>query len=137
MQAEQWAARADRHSRLRWVGVALFSIAAVVFVGGVAALAMDHATLRILPWCLLAVGLALGSFGTNDDTTLHALAELARLGPVPPRHKAEWDKERKVRGARLSTVHTHPRASLVFPLLALAALLLAGWRVGGAWGLLS
>lgn len=137
MQAEPWVARADHHSRLRWVGIALFSAAVVVFVGGVAAIAAGHAPFRTVFLCIFAVGLSLGSFGTNDDTTLHALAELARRGGLPPRHQAEWERERAVRGARLSTIHAHPKTAWILPPLAVAALCLAAWRVGAAWGLLS
>ncbi len=137
MQADVWVARADRHAGLRWIGVGLFGAAAVLFVAGVGAIATGRAPLGVLPWCLVSVGLSLGSFGTNDDTALHALAELARRGAVPARHKAEWDKERKLRGSRLSTIHTHPRTSLVLPLFAAAALVVATVRVGTAWGLLS
>ncbi|MDP2308847.1 MAG: hypothetical protein Q8P18_22690 [Pseudomonadota bacterium] len=137
MQAEPWAARADRHSRLRWVGVVLFFGAAIVLAGGVAALVTGQPGPRLLPWCVLAVGLSLGSFGTNDDTTLHALAQLGREGTVPAHHKAEWEHERKVRGARLSTLHAHPKAAWILPLFATGALLFAGWRVGAAWGFIS
>lgn len=137
MQADHWEARVDRHIRLRWVGVALFAAAVVVSVGGVAALFTGHAGLRIVPWCLLALGLSLSSFGTNDNTALHALVELSRQGRIPARHKAEWDKERGVRGQRLLTLHTHPRASLILPFVSGAVILLAAWRVGAAWRLLT
>lgn len=137
MQVEVWEARADRHTRLRWVGVGLFCVAAVVGLAGIVAIGAGQAPLRVLPWLLVSVGLSLGSFGTNDDTALHALAELARNGAVPARHRAEWDKERKLRGSRLSTVHTHPKTSLVLPLFAAAALIVATLRVGAAWGLVS
>ncbi|MDP2312550.1 MAG: hypothetical protein Q8P41_06560 [Pseudomonadota bacterium] len=137
MQAERWMARADRHTRIRWIGAAAFCVAAVVMAGGLSAIVTGQAPLKLLPWCILAMGLSLGAFGTNDDTALHALAELSRQGAVPARHQAEWDHERKVRGARIQGLHTHPKTSFVLPILALAALSVAASRVGAAWGLIS
>lgn len=137
MPVELWTGRADLHGRLRWIGVGLFLVAAPVVVGGLAALATGRATAGILPWCLLSLGLSLGAFGTNDDTVLHALSELARKDAVPARHGAEWEKERKARPARISTLHTHPKAGWILPVAAIAAVAGAAWRVAGAWGLVA
>jgi hypothetical protein len=112
-------------------------MAVVVFVAGVAAIAAGLMPFRTIFLCLFAMGLSLGSFGTNDDTALHALAELSRRGGVPTNHKAEWDRERAVRAARLATIHTHPKTAWILPPLAVMALLFAASRVGAAWGLLS
>lgn len=137
MQAEQLASRADLHGRLRWLGVAFFAVAAVLFVGGVGAVVTGKSGGGIIPWCLLSMGVSLGTFGTNDDTTLHLLTELARKEALPTRHRGEFDAERKVRGARLSTLHDHPKAAFIMPAVAILAIAYAAFRVGTAWGLLS
>jgi len=136
-QTENLVARVQFHSRLRWLGVAFFFVAALVLAGGVGAIVTGQAGLKILPWCLLALGTSLGSFGTNDDTALALLAELGRRGKLPDAHRAELAAELKVRGARLGTLHDHPKASLILPSIAVLALCGAAWRVSSAWGLLT
>lgn len=136
MPAEAWIAKADRYTRLRWVGVAFFCVAAPNLVAGIGAVATGRAGFGLVPVCLLAVGLSLGAFGTNDDAALHAFADLDRASALPERFRAEWDGERKRRPARSTTLHDHPKASLVMPVAALAALGLALWRVATAWGVL-
>ncbi|MFN7144957.1 MAG: hypothetical protein ACK4YP_14365 [Myxococcota bacterium] len=137
MPAEASIVKAERYTRLRWVGIALFCVAAPNLVAGIAAVAAGRAGFGLVPVCLLALGLSLGAFGTNDDAALHAFSELDRRSALPGRFRAEWDGERKRRPARSSGLHDHPKASLVMPLAALAALALALWRVATAWGVLS
>jgi hypothetical protein len=133
MPADPWTAKAARYAALRWLGVAGFLLAAALLLGGLAAVATGRASFGLLPLCLLGLGLSLGSFGTNDDAALHAFAELARRGALPDRFRAEWEAERARRPARVSAVHDHPRASLILPLAAWAALAYVSYRVVTAW----
>jgi hypothetical protein len=135
--SEKLVARVTFHTRLRWLGVAFFFVAAVLLAGGVGAIATGQVGLKILPWCLLALGTSLGSFGTNDDTALALLAELGRRGQLPDAYRAEFAAEHKVRGPRISTLHDHPKAALILPTVAVLAICGAAFRVGSAWGLLS
>ncbi len=137
MPAEVWQARAVRYSRLRWVGAALFCVAAPNLGAAIGAVAADRATGGLIAVSLFALGLSLGSFGTNDDAALHAYVTLARQDALPPGFQAELDAERKKRPQRLAAVHDHPKASIVVPVLAVAALGLALYRVATAWSVLS
>jgi hypothetical protein len=68
----------QRHAALRWIGVALF----IAALPGVAVLLLHVVTGKSpvghVMNCVLALGLSLGAFGTNNDTAVHAMRELAR-----------------------------------------------------------
>ncbi len=135
MPVEALVRTTDRHARLRWLGVALFGVALLVLATHVGAVVTARAPLKLVLLSVFGLGVSLGTFGANDDTALHALAELARRGRVPARHQAEWDRERAARPARLLGLHASPRASLVLPVIASVAVAYAAIRGFQAWGL--
>lgn len=137
MPGERWKAKARRYATLRWVGVALFCVAAPNLLAAIGAVATDRASGGLILVSLFATGLSLGSFGTNDDAALHAFAELDRREALNPTFKAELDAERKKRPGRVQACHDHPKASLIVPSVAVLALGLAVWRVATAWGLVA
>ncbi len=131
---EPLLARYARFAALRWVGVVLFVLAVPVPIAAVltAALRDEGRWLWLLP-SVGCLGLALGSFGTANDTALYALREAGRLGVLPPGPAGELAHEARVRPARLQAVHDSPIASVLIPLVALG---LNGWvslRLWGAW----
>ena len=110
------------YARLRWVGVACF-IVAIPIPGLVLVSIVDGR----LPWTWIfpaigCLGLSLGTFGTANDTALHALRSAGAAG-LPADAAAELRHEEQVRPARLAQVHHSPKASFIIPLL--AALLIA------------
>ena len=120
------------YTRLRWVGVALFGAALLVTAAHVGLVAGGMPWTRMIP-CILALGLSLSSFGTADDTALHTLRQLATAGPVPAQYAAELEQEQRRRPERMAAVHASPRASWILPLVALAVILLLGWRAWVTW----
>jgi hypothetical protein len=127
---------ADRHTRLRWLGIALFGVATLVFLMNVAAWVTGHGAFKMVLLGLFALGMSLGAFGTNDDTALHALADLARDKRLPARHTPEWEGEHARRPIRTAGLHASPKAALLLPLVAILAIGFAGFRGLTAWGLL-
>jgi hypothetical protein len=127
------AGRVDLYTRLRWVGVALFCVAAPVFAAAVTGWVLGQTPGGLIPWAMFAMGLSLGSFGSNDDSAVYQLRELARAGAVPERHRAEWDAERRARPGRIVAVHAHPKGALILPVAAIVMVAIATWRVAGAW----
>lgn len=132
-----WKAKARRYSRLRWIGVALFCVAAPNLLAAIGAFATDRAPGGIIAISLFACGLSLGSFGSNDDAALHAYADLDRREALDGAAKAELDAERKRRPGRVEGCHDHPKASVILPIVASLAVGLALFRVATAWGVLS
>jgi hypothetical protein len=128
--------RAARHARLRWLGVALFFVAAAVLLLDLSAIVTGRAPLRLLPWGLLGLGMSLGTFGANDDTTLHALTELSRTHQLPARYAREWGQEKAARPERLAGLHASTTAGVILPLVAAIAIFVAAGRGLTAWGLL-
>lgn len=133
--ADPRVSAADLHARLRWLGVVSFCVAAAVFLVTLAAAFTGRAGFARLLIPFVTMGLSLGAFGTNNDTFLHTLADLARAKSLPDHHKAEWEHEARVRPARLKTLHAAPKVALALPLVALLLLAFAGWRAAQAWGL--
>jgi hypothetical protein len=120
----------QRHAALRWIGVALF----IAALPGVAVLLLHVVTGKSpvghVMNCVLALGLSLGAFGTNNDTAVHAMRELARSGQLPDAYGPELARERAVRAAGLAEVHASVKAGLVFPLLATAGVAWLYYRAG-------
>lgn len=122
-------ATAGRYARLRWVGIALFGVALCVL-----AYRADLVVRGALPpvrGILPALGglaLSLGSFGTANDTALHAMAALDRAGNLPSAHAAELHHERRVRAQRLADLHAAPRMALGLPVVTMIVL---AWLVAG------
>lgn len=124
------SSRLRLHSRLRWSGVALF-LAALPGVG----LLILHVIQGTSPpshllACMLALGVSLGAFGTNNDTAVHAMRELAEIGALPGAFQDELAEERRLRRKELVDVHASVKAALVFPLLALSAVAWLYHRAG-------
>lgn len=118
--------------RLRWVGAGLFGLALLVTTAHLGLVVRGGPWSRMIP-CILALGLSLSSFGTADDTALHALRALATPGPVPAAYAAEFALEQARRPTRLASVHASPRASWILPLAASAVILLLAFRAWSAW----
>ena len=123
---DRWRAAVARYSRLRWVGMILFGLAAVV-AGWHLALVVTAGMSgwKLLP-CLLGLGLSLGAFGAADDTALFAMQQLQRAGQLDDAR--ELDAERARRPDRLGRVHDSPKAALVLPLVALSIVAFLGAR---------
>jgi hypothetical protein len=124
------------HARLRWLGIVLFGVALVGFALTVGAVVTGRAPGGRIVGALLGMGLSLASFGTNNDTALHAMAELARKDLLPSRFAAEWAHEVRVRPDKARHPHAMPRMALAFPLFATPLVLFVLWRALTAWGLL-
>ena len=121
MRAEDWAARASFHRRFRYVGMALFLVAAAVELGVVVAVGSGLLPARNLLLGVFALGVSLGSFGASNDTALHAMLQL--LTPAPALAQ-ELAVERSRRPARLAVVHASPKMAFILPLVALSVELL-------------
>lgn len=122
--------------RWRWLGITLFCLAIPFPV-----LALTHIVVREGEWKLLlfsigSLALSLGSFGTANDTAVHALRELDNQNrPVP--NPAELAIEQERRAERLGKIHDSPKAAFVMPALAGG---LIGWQALfylRAWGVLA
>lgn len=128
------SAELERHAalytRLRWLGIAFFVVAAVLLVVRVWLVAQGALPpLRgILP-SIAGLGFSLGSFGTANDTALSALRRLEGLGALRPAWAAELAHERAVRRARLDALHAAPRVALGLPV---ATALLLAWLAWSA-----
>ena len=127
-------ATAWRYSRLRWLGIVLFWVSVCSLSANVWAVVQGWITPGKLVFCMLCLGLSLGSFGTASDTALHAYRELHRAGTLPEAFAAEWTTERRLRRDRIAGLHANPKIALVMPLLAMAAIGWSVWRLVGVWG---
>ena len=116
--------RLHLHARLRWTGVALFLAALPGVILLVARVVQGSSPASHLLACVLALGVSLGAFGTNNDTAVHAMRELAAANALPQAFGAELAEERRLRRKALAELHASVKAALVFPLLALCAV---GW----------
>lgn len=121
-------AAASRHATLRWLGLPLFGFGLVLVVVAIVAVAGGAPWTRI-PLALLATGLGLASFGSNNDTALALARDTARSQRSPALADELQDELDRDRGAVLALRPT-PKTGLVMPVLALA---LQGWL---AWLLL-
>lgn len=127
-------ATAWRYSRLRWLGIVLFWVALGALGANLWAVVQGWLPPGKLVFCLLCLGLSLGSFGTSSDTALHALRELQQAGALPPAFRAEWATEVRLRRDRIAGLHANPKMALIIPLLASAAIGFSLWRLVGVWG---
>lgn len=125
-------ALASRHASLRWLGVPLFFFGVVLVVLAVIAVVGGAPWTRI-PLALLATGLGLAAFGSNNDTALALAMEARRVAPdrLPESLAAELEDELEQDRAAAMNLHPTPKVALVMPVLALA---LQGWL---AWLLLA
>ncbi|MSP54599.1 MAG: hypothetical protein EXR69_03195 [Myxococcales bacterium] len=130
MSVMHLSSRLRVHSVLRWSGVVLF-LAALPGVG----LLIHHVIQGTSPAshllaCVMALGVSLGAFGTNNDTAVHAMRELADVGALPGAFRDELAEERRFRPKELVDVHASVKAALVFPLLAACAVAWLYYRAG-------
>lgn len=130
-ELDRWRAQVDRCTRLRWAGVLLFGLALVLAGLTVAAVARGEAPAGRLLLAFAGAGLALGTFGTADDTALAAMFRLAGAGALPPRWSPEYQEELRRRPDRPARAHASPRAALIIPLVDLAVLSWLGIRLWG------
>lgn len=130
-------AELERHAalytRLRWLGIACFVVAAGLL--GVRVWLVAQGSLPplrgVLP-SIAGLGFSLGSFGTANDTALHAIRRLEGLAPLRPAWAAELAHERAVRRARLDTLHAAPRVALGLPVATVLLLAWLAWSAGRA-----
>jgi len=128
-----WEGLAALHTRLRWLGAALFLVAAVLLVVRVVLVAQGALPpIRgILP-SIAGLGFSLGSFGTANDTALWAMSKLDASGALPPAYTTELAHERSVRAERLAGVHAAPKVALGMPVAAVLLLAWLAWSAAGA-----
>lgn len=134
--AGSWERRARLHGTARWIGIALFCVGAVVLVMNIGAVATGRAPGARILLSIFGLGMSLGAFGANNDTTIHALARLQAEGAVPAAFTAEWKRERSLRSARIPGTHASPRMAFALPVV---AAMVVGWglvRGLSAWGIL-
>ncbi len=134
MTTEQLASSYTLFSRLRWVGIASFALAAPLFVISVAALLVGRGGWGLVLPGVAALGLSLGAFGSANDSAIYAARELGLRGAAPPAAAAEVAVEAARRPARLAKAHASPKTAFAVPVL---VLLLHGYlwpRVLAAWG---
>lgn len=128
MRAEDWTSRAELHRRFRYVGMALFCCAVVVELAVAAAVVTGGLPARNLMLGVFALGVSLGSFGTANDTALHAMLQLQS---PPATFAAELTTERERRPGRLDVLHASPRMAFVLPVVASLTLALLVSRLLG------
>lgn len=124
------ARQLERHARLRWLGVALLLLALPGVAWLAARVALGTAPLGHAFLCLGGVLAPLSAFGTNNDTAVFAMRELARRRALPAAFERELARERKVRPGRLADAHASPTAAIVLPLVAIAVVSFLYYRAG-------
>ena len=72
----------------------------------------------------------LSAFGTNNDTAVHAMRELARLRALPTPFRAELARERERRPTGLADVHASPKAAFLLPVVAIGVVCFVYYRAG-------
>lgn len=132
MPAEAWGTVARFHRRFRYVGIGLFAVAVLVWVGVFVAVGTGRLAAGNVVLGFGGVILSLSAFGASNDTALHAALQLpaAQLGPELA---AELALERRRRPKRLASVHGSPKMAWALLFGALAVLSLLGWRLLQAW----
>lgn len=123
--------RLHLHARLRWVGVALFTVACPAVLAVVTRVVLGLAPPGHLVVCVASLLSSLSAFGTNNDTAVHAMRELARLRQLPDAFRTELASERAQRPKGLADVHASPRAGLVTPVV---SALVVSWLYYRAFG---
>jgi hypothetical protein len=116
--------RVTLHSRLRWVGIVLFTIAVPAAVVVVTRVILGLSPPGHLVVCLAGLLSSLSAFGTNNDTAVHAMRELDRLRALPAAFRAELRDEQARRPKVLAEIHASPKAALVVPIV---AVLVVSW----------
>ncbi len=111
-------------ARVRWVGVVLFAVGIVLLMAAMLGYFQGSVPGRRVVLSLLSCGLALGAFGSANDTALHAMHRLHGIGCLPSRHVSEWSHESNVRGERLRALHASPKTATFLPIIVVC---LQGW----------
>jgi len=120
----------ERHARLRWFGVVLLWLALPGVALFASRIALGTAPLGQAFLCFGGVMAPLSAFGTNNDTAVFAMRELARRRALPPAFQAELARERQVRAERLADAHASPKAAIVLPMVAIAVVSFLYYRAG-------
>ena len=113
------------HHRWRWIGIGIFCCALPGPAVAITSVIVKGASLKLVPLSVATLGLSLGSFGTANDTAVHALRELDRRGVEVP-SEIELATEQRKRPERLAALHDSPKAAMVLPVVALG---LFCWQV--------
>lgn len=128
---ERWLAQVARHTRLRWLGVVLFATGLVLAALTVLAVVQGEAPAGRLLLAFAGCGLALGTFGTSDDTALVAMHRLEAAGALPAAWAGELAAEEARRPGRAAHAHSSPKAALVIPVVDVLVLAWLAWRLWG------
>lgn len=129
---ERWLAQVARYTRLRWVGVGLFAAGLALAALTLLAVVQGEAPAGRLLLAFAGCGLALGAFGTSDDTALVAMHRLKAAGALPAAWAGELATEEARRPGRAARAHASPRAALVIPVVDVLVLAWLAWRLGGS-----
>ncbi len=130
------ASAASRHASIRWVGAPLLLTGLFGLLQAILALP-GHGTWLDFGMGMFGTGLALASFGANNDTAL-ALAlqahEAARGGapsPLSPALAEELAQELDANATAVSELKPAPTVALVIPFVCLAVQAGLAWRLLG------
>lgn len=125
MTDSQLLGRWSIHRRWRWIGIVLFCLAAPGPLVALTSIFLKGASWKLVFLSIGTLGLSLGSFGTANDTAVHALRELANRGaPIPDAHELASERER--RPARLAALHDSPKAAFIMPIVVIG---LFAWQI--------
>lgn len=109
--------RVALHSKLRWLGIVLFTLAVPAAIVVITRVVLGLSPPGHLVVCLAGLLSSLSAFGTNNDTAVHAMRELDRLRALPDAFRAELRDEQARRPKVLAEVHASPKAALVVPIV--------------------
>lgn len=129
------AAAASRHASVRWVGAPLLLTGLFGLVNAIISLPA-HGTWADFGLGMFGTGLALASFGANNDAAL-ALALQAQEAtpgggtPLNPELARELAEELAADQAGVSELKASPRVALVLPFVCLAVQAGLAWRLLG------
>jgi hypothetical protein len=118
-------------TRLRWVGVPLLALGALMAVSAILMVATGRPW-TLIPHGLLASGLALASFGANHDSAM-ALAWSARGqgASLPEALGQELDAELARDRQAVLSLRASPKVAMGIPVLALGVQIWLAWRLIG------
>ena len=133
MSASSAAAAAVRHANIRWVGAPLLITGLFGLLSALLGLVGGGPGLNVMLG-LFSTGMALASFGSNNDTAL-ALALQARDGAPPARLPASLEEELNAELERdrkaVLELKPAPTIAMVLPLITVAVQAGLAWRLFG------
>lgn len=136
MTTEALAAAAARHASVRWVGAPLMLTGLIGLVSAILALP-GHGTWLDFGLGMFGTGLALASFGANNDAALSLalqVKEATRGGaasPLSPALAEELDQELAADRAGVADLKAAPKVALVIPFVCMAVQGGLAWRLLG------